>query len=394
MKSYEQENDAFVDGYSDLIEEYSFVSNTYLEDNLRDLYQSLVAKKPKLTPTAFFREVKNVLKSAEGNYEGFDIISYLTCLFDDTNKSHTLLQCYFDDVKNIYDELPDDVGELEYCEENRDAILKSNLKMVISTAKKYRNRGLSLEDLIGAGNIGLCVAWEKFKPEHNALRNKMLAEIEASPDEVSKDFIDALLAPFVKYGTLKEKYDAYFHANRVYKKAEIIKWVNKNIKKAKFSSVAALWIRAYILQELDSKSRVVKKPKAEIDKDLAETGSYVKEVIVPIDPMSEYDDNGNVQNKIELSEIDNTEDDIDEYQNMVAFKSKLNILMEGINNRDRRILFKSFGIGLPRSMEPKEISESEDLSVARVSQIIQDCITKMKKNAQGQNIHDILKYLR
>lgn len=391
MKSYEQENNAFMNEYADLVDEYNAASNSYLEDSLRDLYQDLLTKKPKLSPSSFFREVKSAMRSAAGNFESIDIINYLNCIFDDIGKPHTLLQNYFDDVKSVYENLPDE--ELEYCEENRDAILKSNLKMVIATAKKYRNRGLSLEDLIGAGNVGLCIAWEKFKPEHNALRNKIMTEIETCPDEVSKDYIDSLLAPFVTYGSLKEKYDEYFNKNRVYKKAEIVKWVNKNIKKAKFSSVAALWIRAYILQELDTKSRIVKKPKAEIDKDLAETGSYLKENIVPIDPLADVDEN-NVRTKYELSDEDDTEAKLDEYQNMVDFKTKLNQLMIGINNRDRRILFKCFGIGLPRSMEPKEIAESEDLSVARVSQIIQDCIAKMKKNAEGQNIHDLLKHLR
>ena len=391
MKSYEQENDAFMNEYADLVDEYNAASNSDFEDSLRDLYQDLLIKKPKLSPSSFFREVKSAMRSAAGNFESIDIINYLNCIFDDVGKPHTLLQNYFDDVKSVYENLPDE--ELEYCEENRDAILKSNLKMVIATAKKYRNRGLSLEDLIGAGNVGLCIAWEKFKPEHNALRNKIMAEIETCPDELSKDYIDSLLAPFVTYGSLKEKYDEYFNKNRVYKKAEIVKWVNKNIKKAKFSSVAALWIRAYILQELDTKSRIVKKPKAEIDKDLAETGSYLKENIVPIDPLADVDEN-NVRTKYELSDEDDTEAKLDEYQNMVDFKTKLNQLMIGINNRDRRILFKCFGIGLPRSMEPKEIAESEDLSVARVSQIIQDCIAKMKKNAEGQNIHDLLKYLR
>ena len=391
MKSYDQENDAFMSEYADLVDEYNAASNSYFEDNLRDLYQDLLTKKPKLSPTSFFREVKSVMRSAAGNFDSIDIISYLNCVFDDTNKSHTLLQNYFDDVKSVYENLPDE--ELEFCEENRDAILKSNLKMVISTAKKYRNRGLSLEDLIGAGNVGLCVAWKKFKPERNALRNKIMAEIETCPDEVSKDYIDSLIAPFVPYGSLKEKYDEYFDKNRVYKKTEIVRWVNKNIKKAKFSSVAAMWIRAYILQELDTRSRIVKKPKAEIDKDLAETGSYLKENIVPIDPLADMDEN-NVRTKYELSDEDDTEDKLDEYQNMVDFKTKLNQLMVGINNRDRRILFKCFGIGLPRAMEPKEIAKTEDLSVARVSQIIQDCIVKMRKNAKGQNIYDLLKYLK
>ena len=48
MKSYEQENNAFMNEYADLVDEYNAVSNSYLEDSLRDLYQDLLTKKPKL----------------------------------------------------------------------------------------------------------------------------------------------------------------------------------------------------------------------------------------------------------------------------------------------------------------------------------------------------------
>ena len=137
MKSYDQENDAFMSEYADLVDEYNAASNSYFEDNLRDLYQNLLTRKPKLSPTSFFREVKSAMRSAAGNFEDIDIINYLNCIFDGVDKSHTLLQNYFDDVKSVYESLPEE--ELEYCEENRDAILKSNLKMVIATAKKYRN---------------------------------------------------------------------------------------------------------------------------------------------------------------------------------------------------------------------------------------------------------------
>ncbi|NNN18901.1 MAG: sigma-70 family RNA polymerase sigma factor [Acidimicrobiaceae bacterium] len=59
-------------------------------------------------------------------------------------------------------EKPQDLRRIKAGDYARERLTKANLRLVVSIAKKYRNRGVPFSDLIQEGNIGLMRAVDKF----------------------------------------------------------------------------------------------------------------------------------------------------------------------------------------------------------------------------------------
>ena len=55
--------------------------------------------------------------------------------------------------------------ELKHMQDAKQLIVSANLRLVVSIAKKYMNQGMTLQDLIQEGSMGLIKAAEKFDPE-------------------------------------------------------------------------------------------------------------------------------------------------------------------------------------------------------------------------------------
>lgn len=90
--------------------------------------------------------------------------------FDSTLDEQTALDQYLRDVSRHELISPDKEKELgalaQLGDENAvQELARANLRFVISVAKKYQNRGVSLTDLIQEGNVGLVTAARKFDPE-------------------------------------------------------------------------------------------------------------------------------------------------------------------------------------------------------------------------------------
>ena len=389
-RTYEERLQIFADTHPLLIEKYDNIEGVIPFDySTEDIINSYEKLKKVSHNTDFIDSVKRAINNSV--LYGISIVDSYEALIGGSiidELSSNSIQQYFKEINNIYTK-NDNNYDIEYCEENRDKLIEMNLKMVISIAKKYQGLGLSLEELISAGNLGLIMAFDKFDPSRSKLKDNALDAIDELKDEISFDELSDTLKPFFTYGDTKHKFTDKFHEGEVYTKKEVMKWINSNIHNAKFSSIAAMWIKAYILIEIDNNSRLVKKPKTEIYKDKQEYGSYKREVTLDIDAPAGADSDTPLSDILYME--DDTRTDLEISEAYDTFKSGLNKLLEGVKSRDRSIFLKKFGIGLPRPMLPREIADQEGLSIARVSQIFQNVIEQMQKNQAKYNIDkDIL----
>ena len=90
--------------------------------------------------------------------------------FDAALEEQTALDQYLSDVSRhelISPEREKELGARAQAgdEDAVQELARANLRFVISVAKKYQNRGVSLTDLIQEGNVGLVTAARKFDPE-------------------------------------------------------------------------------------------------------------------------------------------------------------------------------------------------------------------------------------
>lgn len=295
------------------------------------------------------------------------------------------IDIYFNDVKREYIMHPQsESNELEFLPENRDIFIKNNLKLVVNCAKRYQNLGIPFDDLIQAGNLGLCVAFDKFDTNRAKLRKKMIENInDFNGDDISFEDANSIINNSFEYSknldsTVDKLPDEGFSS-----KDDFINWTKKNVKTAVFASVAFQWIRAYILTEISKNGKIIKAPKSN-DED--ENKTTVN--IISLDSINPYT-NDCYQDDI-LSPITNEEfaiedENLENMEKQDMFKKIVTNALYKLPSLDARILKKRFGIGLPYQLSINEIAESENMNPNKVKYSISSSLKTIAANISDED---------
>ena len=302
------------------------------------------------------------------------------------------IDIYFNEVKREYILHPQNESEdLAFIPENRDIFIKNNLKLVIECAKRYQNLGLPFEDLIQIGNVGLLMAFDKFDTERSNLRISILNDIKSQEDKhFDYDESCDIIRRNFQYSKLLDATLKKIPSSGFDSKKEFENWVNKNIKRASFSSISFFWIRAIIIGELNNFSKLIRIPKS------AQSDGSSPVNILRLDSINPHTDDNYHDNQI--AEIANDEfaiedESIENLERQNMFKELINKLLCKLTALDKRIIQKKFGINLPFPMSISEIAESEGISANKIKYSISNSMKIIAANIPAEDKKTIMELL-